>query len=81
MTNLSLYLTESADMYPGAAAVRCERATMTYSELADLAARFAAYLFEQDVRPGDRVGSCWGTGRSSQRCSTASCTREPLWCT
>lgn len=60
MTNLSLYLTESADMYPGAAAVRCERATMTYSELADLAARFAAYLFEQDVRPGDRVGVMLG---------------------
>lgn len=27
MTNLSLYLTESADMYPGAAAVRCEGTT------------------------------------------------------
>jgi long-chain acyl-CoA synthetase len=60
MTNLSLYLTESADMYPGAAALRCDAATMTYSELADEAARFAAYLAEQDVQPGDRVGVMLG---------------------
>ena len=44
MTNLSLFLTESADMYPGAVALRCEEVTTTYSELADRAARFAAYL-------------------------------------
>jgi long-chain acyl-CoA synthetase len=60
MTNLSLYLTESADMYPGAAALRCEGVTTTYSELADEAARFAAYLAEHDVRPGDRVGLMLG---------------------
>jgi long-chain acyl-CoA synthetase len=56
MTNLSLYLTESADMYPGAPALRCDGATTSYSELADRAARFAAYLAEQGARPGDRVG-------------------------
>ena len=46
MTNLSLYLTESADMYPSAAALGCEGVTTTYSELADQAARFAAYVYE-----------------------------------
>jgi long-chain acyl-CoA synthetase len=56
MTNLSLYLTESADMYPSAAALGCEGVTTTYSELADQAARFAAYVYEHDVRSGDRVG-------------------------
>jgi long-chain acyl-CoA synthetase len=60
MTNLSLYLTESADMYPGAAALRCEGATTTYSELADQVARFAAYVRAYDVRPGDRVGILLG---------------------
>jgi long-chain acyl-CoA synthetase len=60
MTNLSLYLTESADMYPGGAAARCEGATTTYSELADQATRLAAYLFEHDVQPGDRVGIMLG---------------------
>jgi long-chain acyl-CoA synthetase len=56
MTNLSLFLTESADMYPGAVALRCEGVTTTYSELADHAARFGAYLGAHDVQPGDRVG-------------------------
>lgn len=56
MTNLSLYLIESADMYPGAVALRCERATTTYSELADQVTRFAAYMGAHDVQPGDRVG-------------------------
>ena len=57
MINLSLYLTESADMYPCATALRCEGATTTYSELADQATRFAACLFEHDVQPGDRVAT------------------------
>jgi long-chain acyl-CoA synthetase len=56
MTNVSLYLTESADMYPGAPALRCDGATTTHSELADQAARLAAYLAERGVQPGDRVG-------------------------
>jgi long-chain acyl-CoA synthetase len=56
MTNVSLYLVESADMYPGGPALRCGGATTTYSELADNAARFAAYLGEHGLGPGDRVG-------------------------
>jgi long-chain acyl-CoA synthetase len=60
MTNLSLFLIESADMYPGAVALRCEEASTTYSELADRAARFAAYLRAHDVQPGDRVGIMLG---------------------
>jgi long-chain acyl-CoA synthetase len=56
MTNLSLYLVESADMYPDGPALRCDGATTTFSELADNAARFAAYLGDRGLRPGDRVG-------------------------
>jgi long-chain acyl-CoA synthetase len=56
MSNLSLYLVESADMYPDGPALRCDGTTTTYSELADNAARFAAYLGQQGVNPGDRVG-------------------------
>jgi long-chain acyl-CoA synthetase len=56
MTNLSLYLVESADMYPDGPALRCDGATTTFSELADNAARFAAYLSSRGLRPGDRVG-------------------------
>src|ERR1700678_3872937 len=56
MNNLSLYLVESADMYRDARALRCDGATTTFSELADNAARFAAYLDDRGLRPGDRVG-------------------------
>jgi len=56
MTNLSLYLVESADMYPDGPALRYDGATTTFSELADNAARFAAYLRGRGLRPGDRVG-------------------------
>src|ERR1700729_4501394 len=56
MTNLSVYLVESADMYPDGPALRCEGATTTFSELADSAARFAAYLDNRGLHPGDRVG-------------------------
>jgi long-chain acyl-CoA synthetase len=56
MTNLSLYLVESADMYPDGPALRCDGATTTFSELADNAARFAAYLDGRGLGPGDRVG-------------------------
>ena len=56
MTNVSLYVVESADMYPDGPALRCDRLTTTFSELADNAARFAAYLIDRGVRPGDRVG-------------------------
>jgi long-chain acyl-CoA synthetase len=56
MTNLSVYLVESADMYPDGPALRCDGTTTTFSELADNAARFAAYLADHGLRPGDRVG-------------------------
>jgi long-chain acyl-CoA synthetase len=56
MTNLSLCLVESADMYPDGSALRCDGATTTFSELADNATRFAAYLGYRGLRPGDRVG-------------------------
>jgi long-chain acyl-CoA synthetase len=56
MTNLSLHLVESADMYPDGPALRCDGVTTTFSELADAAARFAAYLGDRGLRPGDRVG-------------------------
>jgi long-chain acyl-CoA synthetase len=56
MTNLSMYLVESADMYPDGPALRCDGVTTTFSELADNAARFAAYLANRGLRPGDRVG-------------------------
>jgi long-chain acyl-CoA synthetase len=55
MTNVSLYLVESADMYPDGPALRCDGTTTTFSELADNAARFAAYLDHRGLRPGDRV--------------------------
>jgi long-chain acyl-CoA synthetase len=56
MTNLSVYLVESADMYPDGTALRCDGTTTTFSELADNAARFGAYLADRGLRPGDRVG-------------------------
>src|ERR1700761_4738570 len=56
MPNLGLYLTESAEMYPDAAALRCEGVTTTYSELADTVCRFGEFLVHQGIRPGDRVG-------------------------
>jgi long-chain acyl-CoA synthetase len=62
MTNLSLHLVESADMYPDGPALRCEGATTTYSELADNSARFAAYLTDRAIRPGDRVGVMLANG-------------------
>ena len=56
MTNLSLNLTESAARYPDAAALRCAGVTTTYSMLADDVARFADYLIDGGLKPGDRVG-------------------------
>jgi long-chain acyl-CoA synthetase len=56
MTNLSMYLVESADMYPDGPALRCGGSTTTFSELADNAARLAGYLVDRGIRPGDRVG-------------------------
>ncbi|HEY2198030.1 MAG TPA: AMP-binding protein [Mycobacterium sp.] len=62
MTNLSLHLVESADMYPGGSALRCNGETTTFSELADNAARFAAYLGDRGLGPGDRVGVMLANG-------------------
>ena len=56
MTNLSLCLTESAARYPDAAALRCDGVTTTYSMLAAEVARFADYLIDGGVEPGDHVG-------------------------
>ena len=43
-------------MYPHAAALRCEGTTISYSELHDDAARFAAHLLDHGMHPGDRLG-------------------------
>ena len=56
MTNLSLSLTESAARYPDAAVLRCDDVTTTYSMLAADVARFADYLIDGGLEPGDRVG-------------------------
>ena len=56
MPNLGLYLTESAEIHPYAAALCCEGVTTTYSELADSVCRFGEFLVHQGIRPGDRVG-------------------------
>src|SRR5271163_1773259 len=56
MPNLRFCLTESADRYPHAAAMRCEGVTTTYSQLADSVCRFAEFLVRQGITPGDRVG-------------------------
>jgi long-chain acyl-CoA synthetase len=62
MTNLSVHLTESANRYPDASALRCDDATTTYSALANDVARFADYLIDGGLRPGDRVGVMLPTG-------------------
>jgi hypothetical protein len=43
MTNLSLYLVESADTYPDGPALRCDRITTTFSERADSASAKRRY--------------------------------------
>ena len=55
MTNLSLNLTESAAMYPEATAIRCDGSGVTFAEFDDAAARLAAFLEGEGLRPGDRV--------------------------
>ena len=56
MTNLSLNLVESAEMYPDRPALRCEDATTTYQALLDDVARMARFLIDAGIEPGDRVG-------------------------
>jgi long-chain acyl-CoA synthetase len=56
MTNLSSDITVSAAMHPDAGALRCDGATTTYSALAGDVARFADYLVDSGMKPGDPVG-------------------------
>jgi long-chain acyl-CoA synthetase len=55
MTNVSVFLAESAEVDPDAVALRCGVESATYSELANDAARLADCLIDGGVRPGDRV--------------------------
>jgi long-chain acyl-CoA synthetase len=56
MTNLSVYLAESARKYPDANALVCDDRTTSYFALANEVARFADYLTYGGLQPGDRVG-------------------------
>lgn len=56
VTNLSVYLTESANKNPDARAVVSGDVTTSYSALANRVARFADYLTDSGLQPGDRVG-------------------------
>ncbi|WKD31215.1 long-chain-fatty-acid--CoA ligase [Streptomyces xanthophaeus] len=55
MTNLAAILVNSAIACRDRVAVRHDDTTLTYAELDDLSARFAAVLQERGLRPGDRV--------------------------
>ena len=55
MTNLSVFLNASADMRPGAAALRCGDETTSFWVLSSDVARFADYLIDGGLRLGDRV--------------------------
>lgn len=47
---------QAADGHPDNVAVRCAGQELTYAELVQSARNLAAYLLEQSIRPGDRVG-------------------------
>jgi long-chain acyl-CoA synthetase len=55
MTNLSVFLSASADMRPGAAALHCGDVTTSFSVLSSDVARFADYLIDGGLRLDDRV--------------------------
>jgi len=55
MTNLSVFLSASADMRPGAAALRCGDVTTNFWVLSREVARFADYLIDVGLRLDDRV--------------------------
>jgi acyl-CoA synthetase (AMP-forming)/AMP-acid ligase II len=80
MANSSLVLTESASRYPDAAALRCADVTTTYSMLADDVARFADYLIDGGLEPGDRVGVMLPNNPPSRWCSMEYCAQAGLWC-
>jgi long-chain acyl-CoA synthetase len=79
MTNLSLNLTESAARYPDAAVLRCDDVTTTYSMLAADVARFADYLIDGGLEPGDRVGVMLPNGPRSRWCSMECCAQAGSW--
>jgi long-chain acyl-CoA synthetase len=54
--NLARTLDDTARAHPDRPAVRLDDLTLTYRQLADLAARAADWLHEHGVAPGDRVG-------------------------
>jgi long-chain acyl-CoA synthetase len=56
MTNLSVYLAESARKYPDATALVHDDSGTSYWALADKVARFADYLTYGGLQPCDRVG-------------------------
>lgn len=56
MTNLSLFVAESADMYPDSIALRSNDFTTTYSELHVRLRQLSGYLAQIGIQPGDRVG-------------------------
>ncbi|MBS4103572.1 long-chain-fatty-acid--CoA ligase [Tsukamurella paurometabola] len=56
MTNLAENLTAAAASHADTVALKCDDLQFTYAEFDDAAARFATYLAEQGIAPGDRVG-------------------------
>ncbi len=54
--NLASLLTESAERAPELPAIRLGEVELTYGELDERSARFAALLRERGFKPGDRVG-------------------------
>ncbi|KXP00080.1 long-chain-fatty-acid--CoA ligase [Tsukamurella pseudospumae] len=56
MTNLAENLTAAAAAHPATIALKCDDLTYTYAQFDDASARFAGYLADQGIEPGDRVG-------------------------
>ncbi|KXO94114.1 long-chain fatty acid--CoA ligase [Tsukamurella pulmonis] len=56
MTNLAENLTSAAAAHADTVALVCDDLRFTYAEFDDASARFAGYLAEQGIGPGDRVG-------------------------
>jgi long-chain acyl-CoA synthetase len=56
MTNLSVYLARSAYEHPDGRALAHDDTTTSYSALANDVARFADYLIDGGLQPGDRAG-------------------------
>ena len=79
MTNLSLSLAESAARYPDAVVLRCDDVTTTYSMLAADVARFADYLIDGGLEPGDRVGVMLPNGPAFAVVSMEFCAQAGSW--